>query len=121
MSAKDTVVDDVRAKTLSQWRSYWLIVSLLAAVCSTLAKETGIVTFALCLLMDSDVFRLLQLCRFLPVLQIAIFIFLFSMQTYLRSFYTIQLIRVLVFELHLVIFWVYVYNELNSVAILAVR
>jgi len=37
----------------------------LSAVCSTLAKETGIVTFAVCLLMDSDVFRLLQLRRFL--------------------------------------------------------
>jgi len=52
-----------RTKTLSQWRSHWLVVSLLAAVCSTLAKETGIATFAVCLLSDSDILRLLQLRR----------------------------------------------------------
>lgn len=57
-----------RAKTLSQWRCYWLVVSLMAAVCSTLAKETGIVTFALCLLSDSDVIRLFQPSRSLAVL-----------------------------------------------------
>jgi len=66
MSTKVCIIDAARAKTSSQWRSsHWVVVSMLAAVCSTLAKETGVVTFALCLLMDGDAFQLLKLCRFL--------------------------------------------------------
>jgi len=72
-----TVDDAGRAKTTSQWRrSHWLVLSLATAVCSTLAKETGIATFALCLLMDVDVFRLLQqLYRFfLPFTELYFFL-----------------------------------------------
>jgi len=65
LCTKVRVVDETRAKTLSQWRHQWLVVSIVAAVASTLAKETGIVTFALCLICDSDVFRLLQPRRYL--------------------------------------------------------
>ena len=57
------VVVGTRAKTQSRRRCYWLVMCLVAAVCSTLAKETGIVTFAVCLLTDSDVLRLLLLRR----------------------------------------------------------
>ena len=63
MPAKVSFIVDTRAKTSSHWRCYWLVLSLMAAVCSTLAKETGVVTFALCLLSDSDVIRLLQPSR----------------------------------------------------------
>jgi len=53
------IVVGTRAKTQSRWRCQWLGMCLLAAVCSTLAKETGIVAFALCLLTDADVVRLI--------------------------------------------------------------
>jgi len=66
----DCLVDAVvgmRAKTQCRQRCYWLTVCLVSAVCSTLAKETGVVTFAVCLLTDSDVVRLLLRRRSSPL------------------------------------------------------
>ena len=85
MPTKFSFVGDTRAK-FSQWRRYWVVISLLAAVCSTLAKETGIVTFAVCLLSDSDVLRLLHLHRSLSVLFLPSF-FTIYMYFYRRSIF----------------------------------